>query len=82
MMRMVRLICSGLGTLPGVGSHPGLPLFGALVLVAAFHGGGVSGGAVGALIGAAIMVFGLGPFLLYGAYRRALTSKRYLSGGE
>ena len=57
------------------GQHPGTRLL-LYWIAAGALAGGIKGGFVGILGGAAIMIMGLGPLYLWGAYDRARISDR------
>lgn len=74
-MGAAKQIVRGMGTLPHVGEHPGTRLL-LYWIAAGALAGGIKGGFVGILGGAAIMIMGLGPLYLWGAYDRARISDR------
>ena len=71
--RVVVQIARGCTTLPHVGAHPGTLIFVMFILLAGLAGV-KNGGVIGFLGGAFIMVLGMGPFYLYGAYSGAQLS--------
>jgi hypothetical protein len=73
--RTCRLIWRGLGTLPGYGSHPGVPIVALLIVLAALSGA-KGGGWVGAVVGAVIMAATFLPLLAWGAYCRGRDQER------
>lgn len=74
-MGAAKQIVRGMGTLPHVGEHPGTGLM-LNWIAAGTLAGGIKGGIVGILGGATIMIMGLGPLYLWGAYDRARISDR------
>lgn len=74
-MGVSRQIVRGMGKLPHVGAHPGTTLMLNWIAAGAIAGG-MSGGIVGIVGGAAIMILGLGPLYLWGAFDRARISDR------
>ena len=63
----------GCTDLPHVGKHPGNAMLALFVLMGGVAGIG-KGGLVGFIGGAGIMLLGIGPFYLYGAFSRAESS--------
>jgi hypothetical protein len=72
MLRSLRLTAMGLGTMPHVGPHPGLPILAALAATAVVAC--APKGLLAALLAGPAMLLVLGPFVLYGAFDRARLS--------
>ena len=75
MSERVRYTLRGLGTLPGYGPHPGTSAIAALTAVSSLSGA-LSAGLYGAFLGAGVMLIGMGPFYLWGAYERGRDNAR------
>lgn len=65
----------GMGTLPGYGSHPGVPIV-VWLIVGTFGALALHGGWTKAVVGAALQAGWAVPLLLVGAYQRATESER------
>lgn len=74
MMRVIRQIYRGCGTLPHVGEHPGTVFLLMFIIMGAFAG--VRGGIWGVLVGAVAMFVFIGPLYFWGAYDRAQLSDK------
>ena len=78
-MSALARIVRGLGTLPGYGPHPGVPVV-ALLIATGTLATAIDGGWVGAVVGAFGMAAWSVPLLLYGAWDRARDAERHTQG--
>lgn len=69
MKNFFRCVRLGMGWLPGFGNHPGTKILTVFVL-AGLLAGAQRGGLLGAIVGAAVMLVGIGWIYVLGAYDR------------